>query len=117
MSEHTPGPWRVERAEGGFYRNRRTVRSDEHSRPGVTDGRDCIAEVHRETEARAAADAELIASAPTLHRENELLRAALADALRTWTFSEGQQHTHTWHDREDWRERHRAAIEAAERAT
>lgn len=33
-------------------------------------------------------------------------RAALTDALRTWSFDDAQRHTHSWHDREDWIERH-----------
>lgn len=48
----------------------------------------------------------------TLARSN----AALVDALETWTFDRGQQHIHTWHDRENWKERHAAAIQAAREA-
>ena len=45
---------------------------------------------------------------------NAMLRDALRDALETWTFSDSSQaHTHTWHDREDWKERHREVIDSA----
>ena len=33
-------------------------------------------------------------------------RAALTDALRTWSFDDAQRPTHSWHAREDWIERH-----------
>lgn len=39
-------------------------------------------------------------------------RAALTDALRTWSFDDAQRHTHSWHDREDWYERHATVLRA-----
>jgi len=47
--------------------------------------------------------------------EVERLRAALEDAIQTWTFSDGQFHTHSWHDREDWFARHPVALEIRRR--
>ena len=39
------------------------------------------------------------------------MEKALIDAIRTWTFNDHQHHTHSWHDREDWFERHEVARE------
>ena len=39
------------------------------------------------------------------------LREALDDAIRTWAFHDWQGHAHSWHDREDWFERHEVARE------
>lgn len=43
--------------------------------------------------------------------ESERLREALRDAIQTWSFTDGQQHTHSWHDREDWFARHPVALD------
>lgn len=40
-------------------------------------------------------------------------KAALADAESSWSFDDGQMHTHSWHDREDWRERNAEALRSA----
>ena len=39
--------------------------------------------------------------------------AAIRDALDSWTFDERQWHTHSWHDLENWKEKHSAAIKRA----
>jgi hypothetical protein len=41
--------------------------------------------------------------------ERRALEAALRDAIATWQFGESQNHEHSWHDREDWFERHEVA--------
>lgn len=58
-------------------------------------------------EEREAARAELAA----LRQRADDLEAALRDAVRTWTFSDAQFPEHSWHDREDWYERHAVARE------
>lgn len=47
---------------------------------------------------------DLLLEAASALEERE---AALVDALRSWSFGNGQQHTHSWHDRADWIERHK----------
>lgn len=49
-----------------------------------------------------------------LSLEQFLARAALRDALANWTFDRHQGHTHTWHDREDWKERHAEMLKRVE---
>lgn len=51
-----------------------------------------------------------------LQRENAALLAALTDAIRTWRFNDYQHPTHSWHDREDWFERHEIAREIRKKA-
>lgn len=65
---------------------------------------------------RKMADALIEENKAYLAQRAVMLReanAAIADALLVWSFSDGQQHTHSWHDREDWKERHWPAIERA----
>lgn len=38
---------------------------------------------------------------------------AVRDAEKAWTFDSDQVHTHTWHDREDWKDRNDSAVAAA----
>lgn len=48
-----------------------------------------------------------------LVHSNAELRAAIRDADRSWSFSDGQAHTHSWHDKQDWRARHAASLSPA----
>lgn len=56
----------------------------------------------------------LLERGEALARELTAAYAALRDANQAWSFNGGQMHTHSWHDRADWRERNRAALSAAE---
>lgn len=49
----------------------------------------------------------------TLRASLAAAHAALKDAMDSWSFDEGQRHTHTWHTREDWYERHETVLRAA----
>ena len=59
----------------------------------------------------------LLGEAANARAEIATLRTALAaqqealrDANASWSFSDGQAHTHTWHDKADWMERNRGAL-------
>jgi len=71
----TSGPWRVEQAAGGWYRNRRTVAAKFYSSPGVFDGRDIVAEINGPDSDVAEANARLIAAAPRMFERIERLAA------------------------------------------
>jgi hypothetical protein len=38
------------------------------------------------------------------------LEALLREGMKAWSFSDEQQHTHTWHDRADWVAKVKAAL-------
>ncbi len=68
MSQHTPGPWTSEYREGrAAAQYGHHVHSNVYSRPGVSDGRDAIAEVRGESDEVARANARLIAAAPEMY--------------------------------------------------
>lgn len=58
---------------------------------------------------RDAARAELAAVRETLGAAHHALR----NVDECWSFGGRQEPTHTWHTREDWRERHRETLEKA----
>lgn len=53
------------------------------------------------------------------HLPANVRKAAIQECIEivdaAWTFSDTQQHTHTWHDREDCLERLRALLEGVTR--
>jgi hypothetical protein len=55
---------------------------------------------------------ELAREVVRLRAENEKMRKALSDARASWSFSDGQAHTHTWHDKAGWIERNKEALRA-----
>lgn len=55
----------------------------------------------------------LVADYNAMLAELAAARYAIRDAATEWSFDARQQPTHTWHDRENWMERHAAAIEKA----
>lgn len=63
-------------------------------------------ELDRVTKERDAARAEA-------ERMRALLKEMLANVERSWTFDDGQRHTHSWHDLQDFRERWHKRIDAA----
>ncbi len=74
MSQHTPGPWTSEYREGrAAAQYGHHVHSNVYSRPGVSDGRDAIAEVRGESDEVARANARLIAAAPEMLKFVELV--------------------------------------------
>ena len=68
MSNFTPGPWKISRTAGRRHDLRRTISSSIYSKPGITDGRDCIVEVFGLSIENTEANAHLIAAAPELYK-------------------------------------------------
>lgn len=79
MATHTAGEWTVSKGNGARDRTRRTISSNVFSRPGVTDGRDCIAEIFSDSEEQVEADARLMAASPDLLAALQTLERAIAN--------------------------------------
>lgn len=79
-SGHTPGPWEVVYARNGYPYQIRSTAASPHKPGGIVDVTRW-ASISLPSSAEGAANAALIASAPTLLAENAALRASNAEML------------------------------------
>ncbi len=77
---HTPGPWEVVYARNGYPYQIRSTAASPHKPGGIVDVTRW-ASISLPSSAEGAANAALIASAPTLLAENAALRASNAEML------------------------------------
>lgn len=73
----------------------------------------CLVHLNAGTERTVCNAPALVADYNAMLAELAAARYAIRDAVTEWTFDARQQPTHTWHNREDWAERHADAIETA----